>query len=73
MFSGLVGFGFAGGFMWIFLILVIVVIIALFRGVSGSAASASSSDSSMEILRKRYANGELSDEEFEHRRKELEK
>ena len=63
---------FGGGFMWIFWILAIVVIIALFRGVSGSGTSATS-ESPMEILRKRYANGEISDEEFEHLRKELEK
>ena len=65
-------FGFGGGFMWVFWILAIVVIIALFRGVSGSGTSATS-ESPMEILRKRYANGEISDEEFEHLRKELEK
>jgi putative membrane protein len=72
MFGDHGGFGFGGGFMWIFWILVIVAIIALFRGVSGSGTSASS-ESPMEILRKRYANGEITDEEFEHRRKELEK
>lgn len=66
-------FGFGGGFMWIFWILGIVAIIALFRGVSGSGTRSSLSESSMEILRKRYANGDITDEEFEHRRKELEK
>ena len=65
-------FGFGGGFMWVFWILVIVAIIALFRGVSGSGIS-STSDSPLDILRKRYANGEISDDEFEHLRKELEK
>ncbi len=65
--------GFGGGFMWIFWILVIVAIVALFRGFSGSTSSTSSAESPMEILRKRYANGEISDEEFEHKRKELEK
>ncbi len=66
-------FGLGGGFMWIFWILIIIAIIALVRSFSGGAAKASSSESPMEILRKRYANGEISDEEFEHRRKELEK
>ncbi|NIA02613.1 MAG: SHOCT domain-containing protein [Planctomycetia bacterium] len=66
-------FGFGGGFMWIFWILIIVAIIALFRGFSGSGSNANPSESPMEILRKRYASGEISDEEFERHRKELEK
>ncbi|MFW2437856.1 MAG: SHOCT domain-containing protein [Arenicellales bacterium] len=67
-------FGFAGGFMWIFWILIAVAIIALFRVVSsGGSSNVNSSGSPIEILRKRYANGEISDEEFERHRKELEK
>jgi putative membrane protein len=66
-------FGFGGGFMWVLWILVLVVIIALFRGLSGSGTSASSSESPLEILRRRYARGEISEEEFEHHRKTLEK
>ncbi|NOY16943.1 MAG: SHOCT domain-containing protein [Gammaproteobacteria bacterium] len=71
--SGGFGFGFGGIFMWIFWILIIVAIVALFRGMSNSRSGTSSSEGPIEILRKRYANGEISDEEFEHRRKELEK
>jgi len=60
--------------MWIFWILIIVAIIALVRGFSGGSATGSpSADSPMEILRRRYANGEISDEEFQRRKKELEK
>lgn len=67
-------FGFGGGFMWIFWILIIIFIVYMFRTVIGSESkNGSSSDSPMEILRKRYANGEISDEEFERRSKELEK
>lgn len=73
MFSGHDGFGFAGGFMWIFWILIIVAIVVMLKGTFASGSNAASSESPMEILRKRYANGEISDEEFEHRRKELEK
>lgn len=65
--------GFGGGFMWIFWILIIIAIIALIRGFSGAGSNAGSPESPMEILRKRYAGGEISDEEFERRRKELEK
>jgi putative membrane protein len=66
-------FGFGGGFMWIFWILIIAAIFLLFRGFSGSNSNSAPSESPMEILRKRYASGEISDEEYEHRRKELEK
>ncbi|GMT41147.1 MAG: hypothetical protein IEMM0001_1882 [bacterium] len=73
MFGNAGGFGFGGIFMWIFWILIIVAIVALFRSISSSRSGTSASENPMEILRRRYANGEISDEEFEHRRKELEK
>ena len=73
MFSGHEGFGFVGGFMWIFWILIIVAIFVMTKGILASGSNASSSENSLEILKKRYANGEITDEEFEHRRKELEK
>lgn len=51
-----------------------------FLGIAGGAvywltrrgASESSTDSAMEVLRERYARGELSDEEFDERKKQLE-
>ena len=64
---------FGGGFMWLFWVLILAAIFLLLKGVSGNSTNASSSESPMEILRKRYASGEISDEEFESRRKELEK
>ena len=64
---------FGGGFMWLFWVLILAAIFLLFKGVSGNSKNASSSESPMEILRKRYASGEISDEEFESRKKELEK
>ncbi|GBE09303.1 hypothetical protein BMS3Bbin11_01200 [bacterium BMS3Bbin11] len=73
MFGGSGGFGFGGIFMWIFWILIIVAIVVLFRSISNSRSGTSSLEDPMETLRRRYANGEISDEEFEHRRKELEK
>ena len=63
-----------GGFMWIFWILVIVGIFFLFQSsMKGDSNNTSSnSESAMEILKKRYARGEIDEDEFERRKKELE-
>ncbi|MFV2061731.1 MAG: SHOCT domain-containing protein [Gammaproteobacteria bacterium] len=73
------GMFFGGGFMWIFWIILFIVIIwgvkmAMDGGSKNSNNSNSTnSDSPMELLRKRYANGDIDEEEFNRRRKELEK
>ncbi|MDO8687858.1 MAG: SHOCT domain-containing protein, partial [Dehalococcoidales bacterium] len=76
------GYGMMGNFGWgwfmpVFMILfwglVIWGIVALARGVSqsGGTASSSQSDSALEILKKRYARGEINKEEYEARKKDL--
>ncbi len=74
---GMMG-GFGGGwfmpiFMVIFWGLVIWGIVALVRGVSPSSGTGSSGslDSPLEILKRRYARGDISREEFEARKKDL--
>jgi len=70
--------GFFGGLMWIFWILLIAGIAALVvflvgggnRGVSPPGPRA---DDPLEILRRRYARGEIDEGEFQRRRAELEK
>ena len=74
-------FGMDGGWgsgmglgMWVFWILVIVVIIVLIRMIvprSGSS-SANPDKSPIEILKARYARGEIDEEEFKRRRRDLE-
>ncbi len=76
---GMMG-GFGGGwFMPIFFIifwgLVIWGIVALVRGLSGSRDSYSGSsrpDSALEVLKKRYARGEIDKKEYEEKKKDLE-
>ena len=65
---------YGGGFMWIFWILIIVGIFFIFQNMTkGNSNNASfDKDSPIEILKKRYARGEIEEEEFERRRKELE-
>lgn len=64
-----------GGWMWIFwilLIAVILVLIKLFGNTGGDSMRTSIDESPLTILKKRYAKGEINEEEFEHRKKELE-
>ncbi len=78
---GMMGPGMMGGFGWgwfmpIFMIifwgLVIWGIVALVRGLSGSRGSDSSkADSPLEILKSRYAKGEIDKEEYEEKKKDL--
>ena len=67
------GHFFGGGFMWVFWILIIVGLFFVFqRMAKGNSGGSSSNETPMEILKKRYARGEIDEEEFERRRKELE-
>jgi putative membrane protein len=72
------GWGFGG--WWMILImavfwgLVIWGIVALIRrtnGVGGCGSSHQNTDSALEILKRRYAIGEVNKEEFEEKRKSL--
>ena len=81
---GMMGPGMMGGFGWwwlmpilmvLFLILGIWAVVALVRGVSqprDSDSGSSRPDSALEVLRKRYARGEISKEEYEEKKKDLE-
>ncbi len=78
---GMMGSGMMGGFSWwwfmpIFFILfwglVILGIVALVRNLSGSrGADSSRVDSALEVLKKRYARGEIGKEEYEEKKKDL--
>ncbi len=75
------GWGMMGGFGWMWLMpiffilfwgLVIWGIVALVRGLSGPrGADSSKADSALEVLRKRYARGEINKEEYEEKKKDL--
>lgn len=64
---------YGGGFMWIFWVLIIAGIFFLFQTIAKRNSDGSADkETPMEILKKRYARGEIEEEEFERRRKELE-
>ncbi len=71
--EGIHGF-FGGGFMWILWIVLIVVIVYVLKDLIGGSSSSKSKpeDDALDILKRRYAQGEIDEAEFERRKKELE-
>lgn len=65
------GFGMGLG-MWVFWIVLIIVIIALFKVISPGSGQSSTGKSPVEILKARYARGEIDEEEYKRRLSELE-
>jgi putative membrane protein len=62
------GFGILG---LIFLILVIIGLVLLIKYLWESGGAKREQESALEILKKRYAKGEISKEEFEEKKKDL--
>ena len=72
--NGWMGGGMGIG-MWIFWIVLIVIVVLLARVFARGGPSLPSPrrESPLDILKARYARGEIDDEEYQHRRRELEK
>lgn len=62
-----------GGFMWIFWISVIVGLFFLIKWIvqSNKLGESRIGDSSLEILKRRYVQGEIDKQEFEQKKKDL--
>ena len=70
---GTEGHFFGGALMWFFWILIIAGIFFIFQSMAkGNSGGSADHETPMEILKKRYARGEIDEEEYERRRKELE-
>lgn len=66
---------YGGGFMWLWLLLIILVAILIFMLLfkkSDSIQSNRSEKSALDILEKRFARGEISEDEFKSMKKTLE-
>jgi len=65
-------FHFFGGWMMIFwLALIIAVVVVVIRALMKTNSQQDTSETPMDILKKRFAKGEIDKEEFEERKKEL--
>ncbi len=65
--------GFMGGFMWIFWIAIIVGIIFLVKWIvmQSRPGGQQQGENSLEILKKRYARGEIDKDEYDRKKKDL--
>ncbi|PKN32580.1 MAG: hypothetical protein CVU61_17520 [Deltaproteobacteria bacterium HGW-Deltaproteobacteria-19] len=65
-------YGYGGGVMWILFIVVIgVLIYLLIRNAKGKGGTGGAGETPLDILKKRYARGELTQDEFDRMKKEL--
>jgi len=75
MMHGFGNFGFGMGFGWIFMIIfwgmVIYLIVALFNKNRRDSTDSDKKETLEEILKKRLARGEISEEDFERLKKRL--
>ena len=69
----MMGYGYGGGFMWlILLILVGVVIYFLIQTSKSKVSDGSTMETTLDILKKRYAKGEIDKGEFDRMKNDLE-
>lgn len=69
------GYGMMSGGYWIFAlifwILVIIGLVLLIKYLWGGGGAKRGEESALEILKKKYARGEINKEEFEEKKKDL--
>jgi len=69
----MMGYGYGGGLMWlIILVLVGIGVYFLLRVLKSKGSDVSNIETPSDILKQRYAKGEIDKEEFERKKKDLE-
>ena len=67
------GFGYGGMFMWIIILVVIgLLIYFIVQAQKTKGETSTRNESPLDILKRRYAKGEIAKEEFERMKKDLE-
>jgi len=70
----MMGYGYGGGFMWIiFLIVIGILIYFLIQASKSKGSSDSTTETPLDILKKRYAKGEITKEEFDKMKADIER
>lgn len=68
----MMGPGFGGMFMWILLLIAVVLVVyALMRASKGGGLGTSPHETPLDVLRKRYAQGEITKEKFDEMKQDL--
>jgi putative membrane protein len=69
----MMGYGYGGGFMWIiFLIVIGILIYFLLQASKSKGSPGSTTEAPLDILKKRYARGEITKEEFDRMKADIE-
>lgn len=69
----MMGHGYGGGFMWFIVLVVVgVILFYLLQALQSKGSDASIKETPMDILKKRYAQGEIDKDEFVRMKKDLE-
>ena len=66
---------YGGMFMWLIVIIVIAVVLYLIfnRNLPGGGSGGGRGESPLDVLKRRYAEGEITQEEFDRMKREIEK
>jgi putative membrane protein len=69
----MMGYGYGGGFMWIIVVVLVgVVIYFLLQASKSKGSDGSVMETPLDILKKRYAKGDIDKEEFDRKKEDLE-
>ena len=67
----MMNFGYGGMFMWLIFAVILIVVIYFINNSKSNESQGRSNQTSLDIIKERYAKGEISEEEFEKMKKNL--